>query len=203
MYGIFNADGGQDDTLICQLVAPMTIESNAPAFTSDSLNLRRFSSSLGVQRWELKTQILATNDSAMFAHLMRKGTQGAVLVKMPPLINNIDVESSVAIITLGVSLSGLSTVHVSAAAGDLAIGTFFNFSGFAKLYTIVDMSPRGDSITVYPPLTKDIPSGTPLEYGNAARLHGCYDIDTLRGITYKDGVLSDFGEIKIIEDLNA
>ena len=72
MYGIYDSVSGK---VIATFAAPMTVKSNRPVSVSDTLSLKRFSSSSQAQRWEIETALVPANSGAqnLFADLVSKG----------------------------------------------------------------------------------------------------------------------------------
>ena len=61
IYGILK-EGTQD--VIAQFAAPMSMRSNRPIFSSDTLSLKRDISERPAQRWELETNLVPLSYTA-------------------------------------------------------------------------------------------------------------------------------------------
>ena len=66
MYGVLKSsvNTGADDELASVFSTPLSINSNQPEFSSDTLSLNRVVSSQGVQRWEIEAEIMPVDNTA-------------------------------------------------------------------------------------------------------------------------------------------
>ena len=183
-------------TVICKFVAPTKIINNSPSFVSDSVSLKRHAVSQKAQRWEILTNLMPENSSRdFFVHNTIHGNTGIFKIRMPQpygLAAEIPSNSFVATGTRGsmnITVSGFGTIPA---------GSFVTFAGHSKVYTLTSPAKSGAS-TVFPPLFESLSSAT-LNYKHEEVFMECsYDLDTSLGITYVDGILSDPGQIKLIE----
>jgi hypothetical protein len=86
-------------------------------------------------------------------------------------------------------------------ANSLVAGEFIQFTDHSKVYLVVSGGSSGKDVTVVPPLRVAVSAGTRLVLGGNVTMHASYNVDTQLGITYKDGVLSDPGTVKLVERL--
>jgi hypothetical protein len=79
-YGILNGTA-----LIAKFTVPLTVKSNQPVFSSDTLSLSRVSVKRNVQRWEIDANLepLVGTANDLFAHLVTKGSSESFKIKMP------------------------------------------------------------------------------------------------------------------------
>jgi hypothetical protein len=79
-YGILNGT-----EMIAKFIAPLTVKSNQPVFSSDTLSLSRVSVKRNVQRWEIDANLepLVGTANDLFAHLVTKGSSESFKIKMP------------------------------------------------------------------------------------------------------------------------
>jgi hypothetical protein len=80
-YGILN----DTNTQIATFIAPLTVKSNQPVFSSDTLALSRVSIKRNAQRWEVDANLapLVGNANDLFAHLVTKGSFETFDILMP------------------------------------------------------------------------------------------------------------------------
>lgn len=180
-------------TGVIKFVTPMTIKSNQPVFVADSITLKRYAVSLEAQRWEIETNIMPSNSDAEFLiHSVLNGFNTIFDVEMPQVYRG-----SGTLVTGSTSASGASgTYSVTVGSStQLRTGDFISFSGHSKVYLITQIV--SNTLTVFPRL-KSSSLGT-LYYGNNTVMKARYDTDSMIGISYVDGILSDPGTIRLIE----
>ena len=193
MYGIYV--GG---TVVARFVTPMTVRSNRPVFSSDTLSLKRQSSRRSAQRWEIETQLepLSVNAQELFVDLVIKGYSEAIQVVMPQNYGVIKARTSTGTPT-AVGTVGTNSVAVTGNTGLIPKGTFVKFNGSTKVYmTTLDLTGNG-TLGVYPNLLAST-SGV-FTCKDDVIMTAVYDLDTVIGMTYTDGILMDAGTVKIIE----
>lgn len=217
MYGILASqqNTGSDEELIAIFMAPLSIVSNSPGFAMDTVNLRRITSSLNTQRWEVEAAIQPTNDSAAFFvhNVVNKHTK-KVYVRMPQifLLNDSDIskrtpvgsKSKVKPVIVNVNDVTAGSVDIDftgLAPYNLAVGEFVQFANHTKVYIIEEAGVNGIGAKIYPPLVTDVAAETSLKYGDNVTLHGYYDNNGAFGIKFSDGVMTDPGSWKILEAL--
>lgn len=198
MAGIITPGGD-----IIRFVAPMSIKSNQPVFVSDSINLKRYTASMGVQRWEIETNVEPSNSSADYLiHSVSNGFSNIFDVEMPQVYRGSSYPSGSLSATAD---AGTYFVRVNDVT-NLSKGDFISFTNYNKVYLITAISALGGNtsypgvytLTVFPRIMSNINSGT-LNYGNNTRFKARYDTDSMIGITYTDGILSDPGTIRLVE----
>lgn len=192
----------QNGILIARFVAPMSVISNQPAFISDTLSLKRQVSSQNVQRWEITTRVEPSNSSADFLlHSVINGYDRVVDVQMPQVYrsaNNKTTTTSIPLVSASVN-QGVSIVNINTNNGKIAKGEFVQFQNHDKVYIVTEDLINTGQLQIYPRLVASVPINTPLLYGDSVTLKARYDINTMLGITYEDGILSDPGTIGLIE----
>ena len=203
LYGILKTttNTGIDGELLAVFSTPLSIFSNRPVYAADSLNLKRKRSRMPAQRWEMEANMAMTNNSsALLVHSVVNGNTESIYIRMPqvygvsrpPTANIISVNADVVKGNTYVPLTGVSTSR-------LAPGEFINFQNHSKVYMVISCNAVG--MDVEPALVSDVPSTTRVIHGDAVTLKALYDDSKVMGITYKDGVLSDPGSLKFVEDL--
>jgi len=191
MYGIYS--GG---SLLAKFAAPMTIRSNHPVYASDTLSLGRKITRRAVQRWEIESNLvpLSTDANGLFVELTTKGYSEAVTVRVPQnygVITNRTAETAVAAGT-----AGNATISVTV-TGLIPKGTFIRSASHSKIYiTTADRNGSG-AVVVYP---------TPIaSFSGNLYIHDdvdmicLFDLDTIIGMSYVDGILMDMGTVKLLE----
>ena len=193
-YGILksNINTGLDSELDCVFCAPLTIISNQPSYSQDMMNLKRVAASQNVQRWEIESNIEATNDSINYlVHSVINGNDTVFPIRMPQAVgvkltsnNSMNANQPIYTNIFNINGSGVSK------------GEFIQFEGHAKVYLVVS---GGTTITIKPSLRQAITAGTNIISGGKVTMSARYDSETRVGITYVDGILSDPGSLKFIE----
>jgi len=201
MAGIYN----DSSVIIANFTAPLTVRSNQPTTLSDTLSLKRVISQKTAQRWEVEAGLepLSSGANALFAHLVTKGYYSVINILMPqnygvmlklpatpPVIN-----------TTALASAGSSQVTIGNSTTIIPVGCFVKFASHAKIYmvTTADVAASvGSTMNIYPPLRSDVASGSALIYKDITM--PCYmETDSVRGMTYSDGILMDLGTIKLVE----
>lgn len=197
----------ENNNLIIKFVAPISVKSNQPVFVSDTLALRRQTVSHNAQRWEIQAQLEPSNSSADFlVHSVVNGYNTTITIRMPQVyrLQKDDETTATSCVTTGVAAVNSSLVPVSILKGtDNAIlkkGEFIQFTGHDKVYLVTEDAVTGN-VKIFPALRAQVNSDTAVLFGENVKLRAKYDTDTMLGITYKDGILSDPGSITFIEAL--
>ena len=201
MYGILknSTNTGSADELASVFAAPLSITSNQPEFSSDTMSLLRVVSFQGVQRWEVEAEIMPVSTTP--EHLIQSvllGGHSSAYVRMPQTVHQeFSVECSV--MDNAVANSGkINVVGISPTRG-----SFIRFANHNKVYIVVDSTEiaGGFELSVYPTLRKAVPANTIVQYGKRVTARMKFDTSSIRGIKYQDGILASPGTIKLIEDL--
>lgn len=204
MYGILKSltNTGNDSELNMVFSTPLSIVSNQPSFSVDTLNLKRITNSQNVQRWEIEANLAQTNDSATYlVSSVLNGHTEKVYVRMPQVYRlGRSKPNQVSITVLNAQNKLGNTLVVSNASPNyLLVGDFIGVQGTNKVHLITGIS--GNTLTVYPRLLANIAANSAISFGDAVTLFARYDNDVKLGITYTDGILSDPGSVRLIEAL--
>ena len=196
MFGICNDSG----VVIAKFAAPMTVRSNHPVFSSDTLSLKRHITRRSAQRWEISTNVEPSSTGAndLFVSLITKGYDTNVKVLMP---QNYGVITKRILTNSIVSASGAanaSSINISGNPGTMPRGTFFvaDNPNHTKVYMTTEDRVGAGPVGVYPPLRLAI--GENILIGNNVIGLFKYDLDTVSGMVYSDGILMDNGTIKLV-----
>lgn len=195
MYGIY-----ENGKVIARLVVPMTMKSNQPIFVSDTLSLKRAVTKRVAQRWEIETRLEPLSYSAqdLMVNLVTRGYSEAVQVITPQNIGIIKDRTTVTDAkTTGIALVNASTVNISTT--QLLKGTFIRFENHSKVYMVTSVS--GNTIGVYPTLRSEVGINVTVKHGDNVIMTCLYDTDTVRGMSFSDGMLMDMGIVKLLEKL--
>jgi hypothetical protein len=197
----------ENNKVIVPFVAPMEIKSNTPVFGQDSLSLKRYVSRRGkAQRWEITTNLMPTNNSADFlTHNIVNNSSKVVDILMPQLLlSNFSTYQGVVRVTSD-TLPGVTEVNVTFlnGTGTLVKGEFVQFSNHDKIYLVTETRQNSGLIKIFPELRIAVDNNTTLKYRNNGQviLRAFYDLDTIFGIKFVDGILSDPGSITFVEAL--
>lgn len=196
-YGILRSstNTGSNAEILCGFTAPLQIISNQPSYVQDMMNLRRRASSQNIQRWEIETGLVPSNNSSEFlAHSVANGHDKVFFVRMPQVANmKITTVPSQLISAAAV---GAVVVNMST---PVSVGEFFQLAGGTKVY--MAHAVNGSAVSCVPRLNKAAANGTAVLAGKNVTMRARYDQDIKLGITYVDGILSNPGTVKLIEDL--
>lgn len=195
-YGIY--DNG---TLIARFAAPMTVKPNQPIFSSDTLSLKRTNSRRAAQRWEIETNLepLTMGANDLFALMVECGNTETVTVSVPQNYGVILKRTSTSTPAAS-GLKGATQVAVTDNDGIIPRGTFVRFPTHSKIYMVRNADRVGNgTMNIYPALRADV-SGV-FKYRDDVMMPCLFDLDTITGMVYTDGILMDNGKVKLIEEL--
>lgn len=194
MPGILNASGVE----IARFAAPVSVRSVSNSFRVGTANLRTKSATpTNAQRFEVTAKLHVTDDGAgLMAHTVIYDSITPFLITVPQVFRRTATAQSV--LTASAASAGSNTVNFSG-SGTMLTGDFIRFASHAKLYMVASVS--GNSATIYPPLVGSVPAGGAIETMANTKMLVTFSPDTIKGISYSDGVLTDFGECKFEEYL--
>jgi hypothetical protein len=206
-YGIW--DGTK---VIAAFTSPMTVRSNHPIFSSDTLSLKRLTYRRTAQRWEIDTKLspLHTTANELFVNFVTKGHGEVVKALMPQNVGakaNLTMTATMTAEATAASESSLWVQAVTSGNGGklLPKGTFIQFAteSHTKVYMLtqdtITSSLEHFKLHVYPQLRKAVVDGQGIRYKDDIIINMKYDTDTVIGMVYEDGILMDNGSIKLIE----
>lgn len=204
LYGVLksNTNTGSDAELAYVFSTPLAVISNQPAFVSDTLSLKRKTSSQNVQRWEIEANIVPSNNSSNFlVHSVRYGHDKTFAVRMPQVYNEGSTFPKVlSLKATNTVLAGADTINISGLIdNEMPEGEFIKFASHNKVYVVVEKGSNGGGVKIFPPLLQNVTANTDIKYGAEVVMTARYDLDTRLGIAYTDGILSDPGVIRFIE----
>lgn len=193
------------------ILAPFTIRSNEPVFSSDTISLKHQRLSQDAQRWELNFNVI-TNDKTVSLLLdsIVDANEAKTMI-MPQLKEVVDVDTVTVtgnILVATNANAGATSISMkrNTAEGFLPRGSFVSFSNHSKVYIVTnvngfDFDPEtNDTLQIYPALVNNvIASSTVLNIHDNVLLSYYRDISDIRGITFSDGILSSPGTINIFE----
>lgn len=205
MAGIYN--DAATPVIIAKFTAPLTIRSNQPTTLSDTLSLKRVISQKTAQRWEVEAGLepLSSGANALFAHLVTKGYNSVINILMPQnygVILQLPETPPALIVASDVALGNSQLTVNTNNAVMVPIGCFITFANHNKVYMIttadVAKSATASTMYIYPPLQVAVTLSTVITYKDVKM--PCYlETDSVRGMTYSDGILMDVGTIKLVE----
>jgi len=185
-------------TELIKFVAPISVNSNQPAFVSDAISLRRNTRGQGAQRWEINAKLEPSNNSADFlVHSVVNGHSEVFSVKMPQVFKMVPLNITGNAVA-GETAKGSTSVNITGTNLPLPKGEFINFANHDKVYLVTGVV--GSTYTISPRLIAAVALNTVVRYGANTIMKARYDTDTMLGITYVDGIMSDPGTVKLIED---
>ena len=196
MYGIY--DNGQ---IIAKFITPMSVLSNTPSFSYDSMSLKRSVSRRTAQRWEIRSALMPLTSDAneLFTLLCVKGNTEKVAVIVP---QNTGARLHRVIKTGGPTASGsinTSTVVMST-QHYIPKGTFIKFSNHDKIYITTTDRDGSGNCGIFPALRLNI-TNTSVSWQDDVIMQTYIDNTNVIGMIYRDGILMDNGEITFVEAL--
>jgi hypothetical protein len=197
---------GLDTEIKFELVTPLNIVSNQPAFASEMMSLRRNIISMNTQRWEVTANVMPSNDdsSANFlVHAVTYGYNRKVYLRVPQIYRGSAPTPAYTDITLtSPVVRGASVLPLTGNnSKKIKDGEFINVTGHDKVYLVTEVTADGSAITIEPPLRKDTLNGVKIAYGSRTTMVCKYGMDSVLGIKYTDGILADPGAFTFIEDI--
>lgn len=200
MYGIY-----ENGEVIARLVVPMTVKSNQPVSAPDTLSLKRQVSRRPAQRWEISTNVEPLSSSAhkLFVSLVTRGYSEAVQVLMPQNYGAKLARTSVssAPSTNAGFVARDTQLTIKDCAGLIPLGTFIKFANHSKIYMLTEDCVDNGTLNIYPSLQTAVPNDTQFTFKDDVILTAQYDLDTVIGMSYSDGILMDMGNVTFIEKL--
>jgi len=205
MYGIY-----ESGNVIASFVAPMTVRSNQPVFASDTLSLKRKVDKRPAQRWEIETKLepLTAGASDLFVNIVSKGYSEVVEVLMPQnleaaarltTISTPTVTGPIAAGEVNITVANNFANVQETVDGLLPKGTFIKFNNHDKVYlTLNDLTGAG-TLSIFPALKSGL-TLVEIEYTSLVTKFQ-YDLDTVSGMSFRDGILMDLGTVKLVEKL--
>jgi hypothetical protein len=207
LYGILKdalVNTGQDSELLCVFAAPLTIKSNAPSFSGDSMNLKRNVRRQSPQRWEVSANIKPQSGAGdLPAFLLSKGDSEIIGIRMPQVAmmtyDTADIKLNIGV-EKGDSSISIKNAVVEGPLPTLAIGEFVRIQGGVKVYLVV--ADLGTGVyQIHPPCLAMATADTILHHGGSVTMAARIDKDNASNIKFTDGILMDPGTITFVEQL--
>lgn len=208
-----------------QILAPISIRSNHPVFSADTISLKRQQVQSASQRWEMEFNV-AVNDPVSFftdTIIANQGSNtGRITMTMPQIYRGQrhqteNEHTATGTINTGAASVGATSVSLNGTSADggrvIRRGTFIKFSNHDKIYLIINstdltLNSAGDgTINIYPSLRTALLTSDTLRYRNNGTSSTTGDVqvtcwrDTtnINGITFSDGLLADPGVVRLVE----
>jgi hypothetical protein len=237
MYGILrnSTNTGANSELISTFVAPISISSKRIRMSSDTLSLKRLSSSGKSQRWEIETNLISTDNSVeFFVNAIVNDLSEVIKVRMPQPIKTYSKSIGVTFIrdifevfpksnpkrVLSGDLAFSTGTATSTSAipnsdtitftlqpeARLFVGDFVRFNGHSKVYLVKEIGVINEllhtvALKVFPNLLSSVAVDEVVSLGELATMNAVYDTESVIGMRYVDGILSDPGTVRLIEAL--
>lgn len=205
-YGILKSvtNTGQDSELIAVFAAPLTIHSNRPSISNDTLTLRRLTSYSDIQRWEVETGLVPLEDPSEFlVQNVAAGYSESFRIRMPQIYRAEKISQTLTPTVFAATAAGTTTLDINLAT-KLPVGEFIKFSGHNKVYIVKASTALGNAVNrleIFPKLVKAVTLGENVSYGDKVSMVVKYGDDVRIGITYTDGILVGVDNITLIEAL--
>jgi len=196
MYGIYD-----NSNVIAQFTAPISVRSNVPVFAVDALSLKRQVTKRPAQRWEVEASLepLSFGANKLFSYIVKKGDFSVVTIVMPQNYGAKKALTSSSTPTATASAFS-SNVVISGNTGLIPSGTFVKFGNHSKIYmTTSDLNGNG-SVGIFPELRTSM-SAIGMVFRDDVIMNAFIDTDSVKGMSYVDGILMDLGTMKFVEAL--
>jgi hypothetical protein len=183
------------------IVVPLTIFNVTKGYFSETLNLKTIATRLPGQKFKFRFRVAPGNNSAYFVSSMID-QYSSFDFKVPQLyIPGQTLGSPNVGSVTSTASAGAATVTFTA-ANPIQLGRFIRFNNHHKLYVVTVSRSSGTQVTsIFPNLVASVPAGTLVYYQDDVVGKFEYDTSLLSGIIYVDGVLSDPGDITVVEKL--
>jgi len=124
-----------------------------------------------------------------------------------PTNRGLAVSKGIAQATQAVS-SSVTSIEISMTIGsEVFKGDFVRFESHSKVYMITEVIPNIDpgtnlvTIEFYPALLTSVAISDFAYLGVNATMKMSYDVETMTGMSYMDGILEDLGTIRLVEEI--
>ena len=191
-----------------QYVTPVSVNSNQPHFTTDTLNLKRTSAVSTAQRWEMEVQLgpdsTGTLQAALQAHRTVNGFHTAFDI---PIYQHHGLVASRGVQSIDVNVAtpvNSNTVEVmSQAPVTIPAGYYIKFSNHSKVYLVTETftlnDPTPANISIFPRLREAVTTTDTLET-DGIMMRAKYDVSDLIGYTYTRGIVTR-ATVSVVEDV--
>lgn len=206
-YGILrtNTNTGSASELIATFTAPLSILSNKPTYTNETVTLKRKSLYSDVQRWEITAGLAPlANASELLVHNVVNGYTESFYIRMPQIYRKGGLSNNLSPKVAYYAAGGSSEVYIAdMGANTLPVGEFIRFHGHSKVYMVKASEKSGvlNKITIFPKLVNEIAANEVVYYGTKCTMTVKYGDDSKIGVTYSDGILAQIDSISLIEAL--
>ena len=207
-YGILrsSSNSGTDADLISVFTAPLSILSNKPTYSNETVTLKRRSIYTDIQRWEIQTGIAPVADATeLLVHNVINGYTDTFFIRMPQLYRKSKLPGTMFPKVFNTVNAKEDEIYVKDLGSyTLPVGEFIRFSGHSKVY-MIQSSERVDGplnkIKVFPKLVKPVNLNESVSYGYKVTMPVKYGDDSKIGVTYTDGILAQINSITLVEAL--
>jgi len=226
-----DSDTGTDDLLLCAFAAPTKVVSNTTVRGGDTMSLRRIRYRSTAQRWQIDSDTAIMDGSSdLFAHQIQNDVVNTIYVRPPLPVKNLSVTTghvrpaagdSVAYPIPGAGFAvsngtaalsanfsiGATSVSITMDVSSEAFKTdFLRFDDHDKVYMITDVqsvvpAAHTSVVSIFPPLTAAVISSEVVFLGKRATMKMLYDLGSVLGVSYVDGILADPGRVSLVEEL--
>jgi hypothetical protein len=180
------------------IVAPVTFSSMKKFYDNRRLDLKRSVATTPHVRFTWSFRVVPGDCTEMFS-IMMSGEFEEFDFTVPQMLSPERNHSALIGSIIDHVPAGSTTIPVS--AGLILPSTFIRFSNHQKIYMVkTRKDPLGSTMSIFPELQVSLSSANTFNYGNNVVARVMYAPDTVRGITFSDGVLSDPGTISLEEN---
>ena len=190
-----------------QYVTPLTVNSNQPNFTSDTLNLSRTSVVSTAQRWEMQVTLGPDSTGRLQADLQAHRTVNGFHTAFDIPIyqhHGLAVNAPQQINVQAAALLNSNTVMVRS-TNDFSIpaGYYIRFSDHGKVYlvtqTLNGTAGTTETLNIFPRLRSALTTSDHVQHSDI-NLRAKYDVTDVIGYTYTRGIVTR-ATVSVVEDV--
>jgi len=202
MYGVLS----DSEAILAKFTAPLSVSSEEPTQSGDSLSLKRHVVRMPAQRWKIEAHLepLSHGANELMALLVTKGNHSPIKISVPQNYGATQANTVTSLIEVSsIHVTGSSSVY-GVFQGTLPAGTFIKFNNHKKLYMVTETVSGSGTINLYPGLRSSVPgsSGAPIGVNfEEVIVDFLYEDAQLKGMQYSDGILMSMGSVTFLEDL--
>jgi len=192
--GVLNASG----EMIARFVTPLSMISNQPTYSDDTLTLQRRHFTRNAQRWEIEGGLepLKEGSNLLFDTLLMGSLDTSFKVRIPQPYGSIQT------IWNSIGVGGNSISAYIGEDGSFApvhpnnlvpVGTFIKIDNNSKIFLLTSQG-------LYPK-PPAVSTGTLLIHYGYPDVVGTFTLssESIKGITFEDGILTKYDSVKFIE----
>lgn len=186
---------------------PVTVNSNQPHFTTDTLNLSRTSAVSTAQRWEMQVQLGPDSTGRLQADLQAHRTVNGFHTAFDiPIYQHHGLVASAAqpiTVQATANLNSDTVMVLSQNTFTIPAGYYIRFSNHSKVYlvtqTLEGVANVAQTLNIFPRLRSALTTSDTVDITDI-NLRAKYDVVDLIGYTYTRGIVTR-ATVSVVEDV--